>query len=55
MSKPKIGDKVKMIPMMGKREYVKSTPLDGTITYVNEKHRFYNVLFDCGFMESYKW
>lgn len=53
----KIGDRVRLIPAITKdkdgNNRSVAAPLPGTVTYIHPKRRFYVVLFDDGFRESF--
>lgn len=53
----KIGDKIRKIPesiQPQKNSDFILGPLPGTVVYIHPKGRFYVVLFDAGFRESYR-
>ncbi len=47
----KIGDRILVTADNGER---KGPPQPGTVVYINREHRYYTVLLDAGYRQSFK-
>lgn len=50
--RPVLGSRVHATPCLGDAE---SRPIWGTITYINDAHRWYMVQFDAGYRQCYQF
>lgn len=50
--RPVLGSRVTAVPVLGD---VEAKPQRGTVTYINDAHQWYEVTFDAGYRQGYKW
>lgn len=50
--RPVLGSRVTVTPVLGN---VDAQPQQGTVTYIHDAHQWYQVTFDAGYRQCYKW
>lgn len=50
--RPVLGSRVMAVPVLGD---VEALPQQGTVTYIHDAHQWYEVTFDAGYRNCYKW